>query len=230
MIRQIGFAIGLCIVIMPPLSSQAKKFPKGLDGEPPKNSISGLYYVLERAPVYRVPLPGQRAIFYLPKNSRVQIEGRFDGWGVFSTYVAERFKELLQEAAPDADAQYGWVRLDGLRRDEAAKSSCPNIPPLSSKDDYFDCGGEYDNVSSTDVVVFLMGYRYTGHTYRRINNTRLNQCIKTCRDDDKCVGFFYLSGASQCELKDDGGVAFESADPREPEPPHPMFSGVKLID
>ncbi len=229
MIRQIGFAISLCVFVIPAWSSQAKKFP---DGEPPMNSVGGMYSVPERTPVYRVPLPGQRAIFYLPRNSRVNIVGRFDGWGIFSTYIAERFKELLLEAAPDADAQYGWVRLDGLRRDadQKPKNSCPNIPPISNEDDYFNCGGEYDNVSSADVVDFLMGYRYKGHTYRRMENMRLNQCISTCRDEEICKGFFFSSGdPSQCELKDDGGIAQEN-DPSEPKPPLPIFSGVKLID
>lgn len=228
MMRPASLAISLGFLLVWALPLQAKKFPNGRDGEPPKNTLAGLYRVPERTPVYRSTSAGERPIFYLPRNSRVEIEGKHGGWGIFSTYIAERFKSLLQEAAPDADAQYGWVRLEGLRRVEPAKGSCPNIPPASSEDDYFGCGGEYENVSGNDVVVFLMGYRYAGNTYRRIDNTRLNQCIKTCRDEGKCVGFFYSAGTGGCELKDGGGVDFESSGMKDP--PKPIFAGVKLVD
>ena len=228
MTRHTSLAVSLAFLIAWALPSQAKKFPNARDGEPPRNTVTGLYRAPERTPVYRSTSPGERPIFYLPRNSRVQIEGKFGGWGIFSTYIAERFKSLLQEAAPDADAQYGWVRLEGLRNVEPASAPCPDIPPASSEDDYFGCGGEYENANGDNVVVFLMGYRHAGRTYRRIDNSRLNQCIKTCRDDGKCSGFFYSSATSTCELKDSGGVDFEGAGTQAP--PGPIFAGVKLVD
>lgn len=95
------------------------------------------------------------------------------------------------------------------------------------------CAGAYDNVNSSDVVVFLMDYEHAGHTYRLIENLRLNQCLKTCRDDDKCVGFFYSALQSRCELKDSGGVNFEQSIEKGIElekSPLPVFAGVKLLD
>jgi hypothetical protein len=142
----------------------------------------------------------------------------------------------LTDAAPDEKTQHAWVRLEGLHLVDAPKSSCPDIPAASTEDAYFNCGGEYESVSSTDVVVFLQGYLYAGHTYRRLEDSRLNQCIKTCRDEQKCVGFFYSARRSSCysarrsscELKDGGNVDFENLDFKDP--PQPTFAGVKLVD
>jgi hypothetical protein len=154
--------------------------------------------------------------------------GKFEGWGVFSVYLAERFPTLLTEAAPDEKTQYGWVRLDSLRRIDAPTKPCPDVPPASSSDDYFDCAGEYDAVSATDVVVFLPGYRYVGNTYRSLGQSRLNQCIRTCRDESKCVGFFYSASQARCELKDTGEVDLGFTTTKDP--PFPDFSGIKLVE
>ena len=142
--------------------------------------------------------------------------------------MPERFKTLLTEAAPDEKAQYGWVHLELLRRIDNPKNPCPDVPPASSSGDYFECAGEYDTVSATDVIVFLEGYRYVGNTYRSLDRSRLNQCITTCRDEPKCVGFFYAASRARCELKDSGEVDLHFTTMKDP--PFPDFSGIKLVD
>jgi hypothetical protein len=228
MIRHIIFTIGLCFLIASGCSAQAQKYPNKADDDLPHNLMSGSYRVTERTPVYRSRASGERAFFYLPKNSRVEILGKFEGWGIFSIYIAERFKTLLTEAAPDEKTQFGWVRLNGLRRIDNPKKPCPDLPPASSSETYFDCAGDYDTISATDVVVFLEGYRYVGNTYRRLDNSRLNQCIKTCRDELKCVGFFYSAGQAKCELKNTGEVDLDFTTMKDP--PFPNFAGIKLVD
>ena len=228
MTRRMIPAVGLSLLIAWGFSAQAQKYPNRDDDEIPKNTISGLYRVTERTPVYRSRAAGERAFFYLPKNSRAEILGKYQGWGVFSTYLAERFKTLLTEAVPDEKTQYGWVRLEGLRRIDPPKTPCPDLPPASSAEAYFDCGGDYETVNATDVVVFLQGYRYVGDTYRRVDNSLLNQCIKTCRDEQKCVGFSYSAGQARCELKDSGKADLEYT--QSEDPPLPNFVGVKLVD
>ncbi len=228
MTRRMIPAVGLSLLIAWGFSAQAQKYPNRDDDEIPKNTISGLYRVTERTPVYRSRAAGERAFFYLPKNSRAEILGKYQGWGVFSTYLAERFKTLLTEAVPDEKTQYGWVRLEGLRRIDPPKIPCPDLPPASSAEAYFDCGGDYETVNATDVVVFLQGYRYVGDTYRRVDNSLLNQCIKTCRDEQKCVGFSYSAGQARCELKDSGKADLEYT--QSEDPPLPNFVGVKLVD
>jgi hypothetical protein len=189
MIKRASLAFVLCVLIVAASSAQAEKYPTLSDDDVPYNTIGGSYRVVERTPVYRSRSPGERAFFYLPRNSQVEILGKYQGWGVFSTYIAERFPSHLTDAAPDEKTQYAWVRLEGLHPIDASKSSCPDIPAASSEDAYFNCGGEYESVSSTDVVVFRPGHQHAGHTYRRLEDSRLNQCIKTCRDEQKCVGF-----------------------------------------
>jgi len=226
--HRVRLAAALCLLVACAWPAQARKFPNGPDGEPPKNAMSGVYRAAERTPVYRTPVAGGRPLFFLPRNSRVQIEGKFNGWGVFSTYMPERFKTLLQEAVPGLDTQYAWVRMDGLRNTETPGRGCPDIAPRSSEDDYFACGGEYENVSDKDIVVFLKGYRHTGRTFRKVENTGLNLCVRTCRDEAKCTGFFYSADSGACELKDSGGVDFEKVEIQEA--PKPYFSGAKLVD
>jgi PAN domain len=228
MIGYMSLRIGLCLLIASGFSAAAQKYPNTADDDLPRNTIGGEYRVMERTPVYRSRVSGERAFFYLPKNSRVEILGKFEGWGVFSVYTPERFKTLLTEAVPDEKTQYGWVRLEQLRRTDSPKKPCPDVPPASSIDDYFDCAGEYDTVSATNVVVFLWGYRYVGNTYRSLGQSRLNQCIKTCRDEPKCVGFFYSASQASCELKDAGEVDLNFTTAKDP--PFPNFSGMKLVD
>jgi len=220
--------MALCLLLAGPWPAEARKFPNGPEGEAPKNAISGEYRATERTPVYRTPSAGGRPIFFLPRNARVSIEGKFDGWGIFSTYTPERFRTLLREAVPSLDTHYGWVRMDGLRNTESPPRGCPNIAPASSEDDYFACGGEYENVSDKDVVVFLKGYRHTGRTFRKVENAGLNVCVRTCREEAKCVGFFYSADGGACELKDSGSVDFDKVDIQEA--PKPYFSGAKLVD
>jgi hypothetical protein len=228
MIRHMILTIGVCFLIASGFSAQAQRYPNKAYDDLPRNAMSGLYRVTERTPVYRSRVSGERAFFYLPKNSRVEILGKFEGWGVFSVYLAERFKTLLTEAAPDEKTQYGWVRLERLRPVDNPKNQCPDVPPASSADDYFDCAGEYDTVSATDVIVFLQGYRYVGNTFRSLGPSRLNDCIKTCRDEPKCVGFFYSASQAKCELKDSGEVDLGFTSMKDP--PFPNFSGMKLVD
>jgi hypothetical protein len=228
MIGHMIVAIALCFLIASGISAEAQRYPNRADDDLPRNTIGGEYRVMERTPVYRSRASGERAFFYLPKNSRVEVLGKFQGWGIFSVYTPERFKTLLTEAAPDEKTQYGWVHLEGLRRIDTPKNRCPDVPPASSIDAYFDCAGEYDTVSATEVVVFLWGYRYVGNTYRSLGKSHLNECIKTCRDESKCVGFFYSASNANCELKNNGEVDLGFTTMKEP--PFPNFSGIKLVD
>jgi hypothetical protein len=228
MTRRTTPAVSLCLLLASGISTQAQKYPNRADDDIPRNTISGLYRVPERTPVYRSRAAGERAFFYLPRNSRVEILGKYQGWGVFSSYLPERFNTLLTEAVPDEKTQYGWVRLEGLRRIDPPKIPCPNLPPANNFETYFECGGEYETVSATQVIVFLEGYRYVGNTYRRLANSLLNQCIKTCRDEEKCVGFSYSAGQASCELKANGEVDLGYTQGKAP--PLPSFVGVKLVD
>src|ERR1700761_3179018 len=137
MVRHMTFAIGLGVLVLSGFSADAERYPNKADDDVPRNAVSATYRVTERTPVYRSRAPGERAFFYLPKNSRVEILGKFEGWGVFSVYLPERFKTLLTEAAPDEKTQYGWVHLEPLRRIDQPKKPCPDLPPKSSGDDYF---------------------------------------------------------------------------------------------
>ena len=77
MIRHMIPAIGLCFLIASGFSAAAQKYPNKADDDLPRNTIGGLYRVTERTPVYRSRVSGERAFFYLPKNSRVELLGKF---------------------------------------------------------------------------------------------------------------------------------------------------------
>src|SRR5262245_2006026 len=84
MIGHIIAAIALCFLIASGFSAEAQRYPNRADDDLPRNTIGAEYRVMERTPVYRSRASGERAFFYLPKNSRVEVLGKFEGWGIFS--------------------------------------------------------------------------------------------------------------------------------------------------
>ena len=82
-------------------------------------------------------------------------------------------------------------------------------------------------ISESMGLAFAKTVEFDGQ-YRRVDNSLLNQCIKMCRDEQKCVGFSYSAGQARCELKDGGKADLEYTQGKDP--PLPNFVGVKLVD
>jgi hypothetical protein len=229
------FPIGRCSADTPADECTLEKHPELEALTAPMNTMCSDHWAKKRTPVYRTPSSNDPPFFYLPRNSRACIEGNAAGWGVFSRYIAERFNELLQEAAPDENMQYGWVPLEGMEEDKEERNGppCTDLPPSSTPEDYFGCRGGFENVSSQSVVAFLRGYPYEGSDYKSLMAVNLNQCLKGCRDDAGCVGFTYSTANATCQLKNSGAVRIVLDDanqsPPERERLDSVFSGVKLV-
>jgi hypothetical protein len=232
-LRAVTLAIIVGVVSV--ATAMAKRYPPPRDDDYSFHSVCDLYYVTERVPVYRTPSNKGAVLFYMPRNYGVCLVGVLDGWGVFGRIREAAFFRPFWELLAKHDVDYGWIELAYIGRADSAEESCLlsrgtgdeqrfEFPDAKPDDLVSICATSFDTVSARDVIVMFYSRTYAGNTYAHLSPASLNTCVKTCRDDAQCRGFSYATALSRCELKSDGGIAFEG------EGSDNSFAGVKLID
>lgn len=218
------------------LPANAKRYPPPRDEVYSFQSICELGYVKKRVPVYRAPSVSAPPIFFMPKNYGVCISGAFNGWGYFGRFREAAFFREFWEVVPDHGVDYGWIRLSDVRPGRAVDGACtlrrrPNaedrfeFPSIKNENGTNLCPTSFELASDSNAVVLFWHRHHVGKTYRSVEQSSLNKCVKICRDNPQCSGLSYVIAASRCDLKNGGGINFEA-----PEEFDGTISAVKLID